>query len=184
MVVLALAALLRSLGVLRPRLGLWVLVCSFLRSLQDFQLGQRLDIRDLQDQSAHAGIAAAGPVRRLWQARQAIAHQLRLECPQAISCGAARALVLKWALAGVRLAHPLLADFVLACELPGGHPPVVEVNQVIGIDSGDEFAGPGGVGAGPGGGGGVEEVGAHGRDCTGFFGFGWVVGGGVVSSFS
>ena len=156
--------------------------------MQDFQLGQRLDIRDLQHQAAHARVAAAGFVSRLFQARQAVAHKLRLEGPQAVPCGAARALVLQWTLAGKGLAHPLLADFVLACELPGGHPPVVEVNQVAGIDPGDEFAWPGGVGARPGGGGGVEEVGAHGRDCTGFFGFGWAVGGsaggGVVSSFS
>ena len=114
-----------------------------------------MGIRDLQDQAAHAGIAAAGPVSRFWQARQAIAHQRCLELPKFVAHGAARAFVLDWTLAGVRFAHPLLADLVLACELPGGHPPVVEVNQVVGIDPGDEFAGPGGVGARPGGGGGV-----------------------------
>ena len=156
-------------------------MCSFLRSLQDFQLGQRLDIRDLQHQAAHAGVAAAGSVSRFRQARQAVSHQRGLQLPQFVTHGAARALIFKGSLAGVRLAYPFLADLVLACEGSCGHPPVVEVHKVVGIDPGDEFAGPGWVGARPGGWGGVEEVGAHGRDCTGFFGFGWWVGGAVVS---
>ena len=149
-----------------------VLISSLLKNLQ---LGQRLNPAHLQHQAAHAGVAAAGSVSRLWQACQAVAYQRGLQLPQFVTHGSARAFVLDWALAGIRLAHPLLADLVLACKGPGGHPSVVEIHKVLGIDTGDEFAGPGRVGAGPGGGGRVEEVGAHGRDCTGFFGFGWCV---------
>ena len=152
--------------------------------MQDFQLGQRLNPAHLQHQATHAGIAAAGSVSRFWQACQAVSHQRGLQLPQFVAHGAARALIFKGALAGVRLAYPFLADLVLAGEGSGGHPPVVEVHKVVGIDPGDEFSGPGGVGAGPGGGGGVEEVGAHGAGLYWFFRF-WMrgVGGGVVSSF-
>ena len=140
-------------------------------------------MRDLQHQAAHAGVAAAGSVSRFWQACQAVSHQLSLECPQFVTHGAARAFVLDWALAGVRLAHPLLADLVLACEGSGGHPPVVQVHKVVGVYSRDEFTGPGWVGARPGGGGGVEEVGAHGGIVLVFSVLDGVFRGGVVSSF-
>ncbi len=149
--------------------------------MRDFQLGQRLYIRDLQYQAAHAGVAAAGPVSRFRQARQAVSHQRGLQFPQFVAHGAASALVLDWALAWERFAYPFFTDRVLSGKGSGGHPPVVEVHKVVGIDTGDEFTGPGGVGARPGVGGVVEEVGAHGRDCTGFFGFGWWVGGVVIS---
>ena len=151
--------------------------------MQDFQLGQRLDIRDLQHQAAHAGIAAAGPVSRFRQACQAVSHQCGLKLPQFVAHGAARAFVFEGALAGVHLAYPFLADLVLACKGPGGHPPVVEVHKVVGIDPGDEFSGPGRVGARPGGGGGVEEVGAHGGIVLVFSVLDGVFRGGVVSSF-
>ena len=127
---------------------------------------QRLDSAHLQDQPAHAGVAGTSSVRRLQQGHQAVSYRAGVELSQGVAGGPPGFLVFERALAGEGLAHPFVAHAVLSGEGSGGHPPVVQVHKVVGIDPADELARLGGVGARPSFGDVVEEVGGHGGDCT------------------